>query len=83
MLNTSVSLLQKGTSPHEAIWATEGIIPSNPRHPLDFHLRDCRSDGKLLVVESRETHLIGEGGVGLPCRGGAGVGLLHHLIDLL
>lgn len=30
----------------------------------------------------RQTHLLGEGGVGLPCGGVAGVGLFHHLVDL-
>lgn len=50
---------------------------------LDFHLVDLGCDANLLVVVNRETHLVGEGGVGLPSRGGAGIGLLHHLIDLL
>ena len=35
----------------------------------------------LLVVV--DTHLVSEGGVGLPASRGAGGGLLHHLVDLL
>ena len=31
----------------------------------------------------RETHFLGEGGVGLPGGGVAGVDLFHHLVDLL
>ena len=31
----------------------------------------------------RKTHLLCEGGVGRPRGGMAGVGLLHHLVDLL
>ena len=31
----------------------------------------------------RETHFLGEGGVGLPGGGVAGVDLFHHVIDLL
>ena len=31
----------------------------------------------------RQTHFLREGGVGLPGSGVAGVGLLHHLVDLL
>ena len=30
----------------------------------------------------RQTHLLREGGVGLPGGGVAGVGLFHHLVDL-
>ena len=30
----------------------------------------------------RQTHLLGEGGVGLPGSGVAGVRLFHHLVDL-
>lgn len=82
MHNTSVFPSKKGTSPHQPIWAAEGIRTESLLH-LDFHLVNLGCDANLLVVVNRETHLVSKGGVGLPSRGGAGSGLLHHLIDLL
>ena len=43
-------------------------------------MRDNRGGRGLLVDE---THLVGEGRVGLPSSGGARSSLLHHLVDLL
>lgn len=48
---------------------------------LDLDLSDGGLGSDLVVVG--DAHLLGEGGVGLPASGGAGSGLLHHLVDLL
>jgi hypothetical protein len=72
---------------------TKGIIPHKLSHILCVHITkairlDSRGlgtdvlDGDLDVLLS-EVHLTSESAVRLPLAGGAGSGLLQHLVDLL
>ena len=45
-----------------------------------MNLLGWRIQGETLA---RQTHFLGEGGVGLPGGGVAGVRFFHHLVDLL